>query len=198
MINLRINNILQMLKNVERTLFHNMFRGPPREFALTYVNDIRAPEHAKKISIKDIIGDGILLAVPKFRRTLERRWQRKFGSPEYIWKMLVPKSNIKVCQECGHHHERGRLCGHCYKKVENETNEIKEKIQEKLAQTPIDKDVIVLYEGEHIPEQPKEFWKGKRIIEMKKTRPQWFSKNLLQKSTQEPSTSTDVKPTDLA
>lgn len=46
--------------------------------------------------------------------------------------------------------------------------------------------------------QPKEFWEGKRIIEMKKERPQWFSKNLLQKTTQQPSNSTDVKPTDLA
>ncbi|XP_052749223.1 39S ribosomal protein L32, mitochondrial isoform X2 [Galleria mellonella] len=112
--------------------------------------------------------------------------------------MLVPKNNIKVCSECGHHHESGRLCGNCYKKVEMETNEIKEKIQEKLAKTPIDKDVIVLYEGENLPDQPNEFWKGKRIIEMKKERPQWFSRNLLQKSTQQPSTSTDVKPTDLA
>ncbi|XP_059046090.1 large ribosomal subunit protein bL32m isoform X2 [Achroia grisella] len=112
--------------------------------------------------------------------------------------MLVPKTNIKVCSECGHHHENGRLCGNCYKKVEIETNEIKERIQEKLANTAIDKDVVVLYEGEKVPDQPNEFWKGKRIIEMKKERPQWFSKNLLQKSTQQPSTSTAVKPTDLA
>lgn len=33
---------------------------------------------------------------------------------------------------------------------------------------------------------------------MKKDRPQWFSKNLLQKTTKAPSKSTDVKPTDLA
>jgi len=46
--------------------------------------------------------------------------------------------------------------------------------------------------------QPDEFWKGKRVVEMKKPRPAWFSKNLLQKSTQQPATTTDVKPTELA
>lgn len=33
---------------------------------------------------------------------------------------------------------------------------------------------------------------------MKKERPQFFSKNLMQNTTQQPSESTDVKPTDLA
>lgn len=33
---------------------------------------------------------------------------------------------------------------------------------------------------------------------MKKPRPSWFSKNLLQKTTQPPATTTDVKPTDLS
>jgi len=43
------------------------------------------------------------------------------------------------------------------------------------------------------------FWfQGKRIVEMKKERPSWFSKNLLEKSTAQPSNSGDVKPTELA
>lgn len=81
------------------------------ELALAYVHEPKADVVPKKFSIKDIIGDGILLAVPKFRRTIEKRWKRKFGSPEYVWKMLVQRNDIKVCQECGHHHEKGRLCG---------------------------------------------------------------------------------------
>lgn len=39
----------------------------------------------------------------------------------------------------------------CYKKVEKETKEIQDKIQEKLGNSPIEKDVIVLYEGENAP-----------------------------------------------
>ncbi|CAK1598900.1 unnamed protein product [Parnassius mnemosyne] len=193
----RFGYIINLLKALERNVLHS-FGHPPRELAIVQIYERQSSNPPKKFSIKDIIGDGMLLAVPKFRRTIEKRWKRKFGSPEYVWKMLVPKTNIKVCQDCGHHHERGRLCGNCYNRVESETKEIQAKIQEKLGLNPIEKDVIVLYEGENVPEMPNEFWEGKRIIEMKKERPQWFSKNLLQKSTQQPSSSKDVKPTDLA
>ncbi|KAI5646539.1 hypothetical protein NE865_01472 [Phthorimaea operculella] len=193
----RVQNIINAVRNFERSLFH-MFGHPPRELALAYVNGDKAPAPKSKFSIKDIVGDGFLLAVPKFRRTVEKRWKRKFGSPDYVWKMLVPKTNITVCSDCGHHHERGRLCAHCYKKVAEETKEIQEKIKEKLGLAPIEQDVVVLYQGENLPEEQKEFWQGKRVIEMKKERPKWFSKNLLQKTTQQPSNATDVKPTDLA
>lgn len=41
----------------------------------------------------------------------------------------------------------------CYKRVEKETKLIKEKILENLGTKPIDKDVVVLYEGENLPEK---------------------------------------------
>lgn len=80
------------------------------EFALAYTYEKHLPQ-PKKFSIKDVVGDGFLLAVPKFRRTVEKRLKRKFGSPEYVWKMLVPKTNIIMCNDCGNYHERGYLCG---------------------------------------------------------------------------------------
>ncbi|XP_050667694.1 39S ribosomal protein L32, mitochondrial [Leptidea sinapis] len=196
-----ISRFSQRLVHIANTVEKNiltLFRHPPKEFSVACVDENPFIHPKQRFSIKDIIGDGLLLAVPKFRRTVEKRWKRKFGSPEYVWKLLVPKTNIKVCHECGHYHERGRLCGNCYKKIEAETKEIQDKIVQKLANKPIENDVIVLYEGENLPEQPKEMWQGKRIIEMKKERPQFFCKNLLQKTTQQPSNSTDVKPTDLA
>ncbi|CAH0407433.1 unnamed protein product [Chilo suppressalis] len=194
----RLWKIVDLVKHMERHFMNNFFGHPPKELAAIYVHQTyskTAP--TKKYSLKDLIGDGYLMAVPKFRRTVEKRWKRKFGSPDYVWKMIVPNKNIKVCQECGHHHELGRLCENCYKRIENETKLIKDKIVEKLGNSPIDKEVVILYENE-APEQKSEFWNGKRIVEMKKERPSWFSKNLLQKSTQEPSDSKDVKPIDLA
>ncbi|CAH0725192.1 unnamed protein product, partial [Brenthis ino] len=194
----RATYIVNFLKSLERTILQT-FGHPPRELAYAYTYGKQTQLQPKKFSIKDIVGDGFLLAVPKFRRTIEKKWKRKFGHPDYVWKLLVPKTNIAVCSDCGHNFERGHLCGNCYKKVEAETKEIQEKIKEKLGNNkPIENDVIVLYNGEELPEETKEFWQGKRIIEMKKDRPQWFSKNLLQKSTQQPSESKDVKPTDLA
>ena len=41
---------------------------------------------------------------------------------------------------------------------------------------PIEKDVVIKYKGETVPEDPK-----KKIIEIPKERPQIFSKNLLEK-----------------
>lgn len=147
-------------------------------------------------SIKDLIGDGFFFAVPIFRRSLEVRKLRKIGipykgGPEGI-KLIQKKNDILVCSNCGHFHEIGILCPNCYKKVMDETEEIKTKIREELKLNPVEKDVIVLYEGEQQNETP-EFWNGRRIIEMKKPRPMWFSKNLMQRTTQPNATTSEIE-----
>lgn len=70
-------------------------------------------------------------------------------------------------------------------------------IQNELGLSPVEKEVIVLYDGEK-QQHPEEYWEGKRIVEIKKERPSWFSKNLLQRTTQGPATTKDVKPSDLS
>lgn len=66
-------------------------------------------------------------------------------------------------------------------------------IQDTLKLDPVDKEVVVMYAGE----KTDEFHDGKRIVEMPKERPAWFSKNLLQQTTQKPATTKDVKPSEL-
>lgn len=73
---------------------------------------------------------------------------------------------------------------------------MQDKIQADLGLSPVDKEVVVLYDGEK-GEHPDEYWQGKRIVEMAKPRPQWFSRNLMQKSTQPLATTKDVKPDEL-
>lgn len=98
---------------------------------------------------------------------------------------------------------------------------MQDEIVKKLGLSPVNEEVVVLYDGEKgndvnifcvffhkrtttnfflndLFPQPPEFWNGKRIVEMNKPRPAWFSKNLLQKTTQKPATTKNVKPTDLA
>ena len=116
------------------------------------------------------------------------RKTRKIGipyknDPKEGLKILLKKPFIKVCNNCGSYHERDCICPNCYEKICKETNEIKEKIIKELKLDPVDKDVVVLYDGEKT-QQPSEFWNGKKIIEMEKPRPQWFSKNLMQRTTQ--------------
>ena len=134
----------------------------------------------------------MLWAVPKSRRSLERRLKRKYGSPDYKMKILQKKTHLLVCDSCGNHYEVGIICAHCYEKVRKETEAIKDKILKKLRLKPVDTEVVVLYDGEK-QEKSEEFWKGKRIVEMEKPRPQFFSKNLLQKSTQENATTKEVE-----
>jgi ribosomal protein L32 len=61
-------------------------------------------------SPEKLFNDGFLWAVPRKRRTVERRLSRKFGYPEYSYKLLLPKRNLLVCNTCGHHHEANHLC----------------------------------------------------------------------------------------
>ncbi|XP_018564249.1 39S ribosomal protein L32, mitochondrial [Anoplophora glabripennis] len=170
-------------------------RYPPGAFCLAGTAVDRFPQ-PPRFSLKDVLGDGFLWAVPKHRRSIEKRLKRKFGHPDYVLKIMKPKTNLRTCNVCGDDHEAGVLCPTCYKKVMDETKAMQEAIQEELKLEPVEKEVVVLYEGEK-DEKPDETFEGKRIVEVKKPRPAWFSKNLLQQTTQKPATTSDVKPSDL-
>ncbi|XP_044727426.1 39S ribosomal protein L32, mitochondrial [Chrysoperla carnea] len=190
------------LQKLEQIIAFTFFRRfPPDAYCLAGINIDNRPAPSNvaksKFSLKDLIGDGLLWAVPKNRRTIERRLKRKYGSPEYVVKILKPKNHLRICGKCGHYYEVGVLCPHCYSKVLEETKAIQDRIQADLNLEPVEKDVVVLYENEKIDPNSEEFYKNKRIVEMKKPRPSWFSKNLLQKTTQAPATTSDVKPTQL-
>uniref|UniRef100_A0A182JEV5 Large ribosomal subunit protein bL32m n=1 Tax=Anopheles atroparvus TaxID=41427 RepID=A0A182JEV5_ANOAO len=194
-----MSRLINRLSNTLRMLEHCIFGGPrfPQgQLALAYV-DNSAPHaqasNAQKFSLRDLIGDGLLWAVPKHRRTIEKRHKRKYGSPEYKLKIFVPKTHLRSCATCGSDHEVGILCPTCYKKVRTETELMQEKIQQELGLDPVDKEVVVLYDREK-DEQPDEFWQGKRIVEMEKPRPMWFGKNLLQKTTHSSPEPDELKP----
>jgi len=89
-----------------------------------------------------------------------------------------------VCNSCGHYHEAGKLCMNCYNKVKEETNEILMAMIKKQGLRPVEKEVIVLYEGEK-QEKSDEELERHTIVELPKERPQWFSKNLLQRTNDE-------------
>ncbi|XP_065351671.1 large ribosomal subunit protein bL32m [Cloeon dipterum] len=124
------------------------------------------------------LGDGFLWAVPKHRRTIEKRMRRKFGPANLL--RIRPRNDLIVCTRCGHHHEIGILCDYCYKKVQEETKLAQDLVQEKLGLSAVDKEVILLYENEAAPQDAQK----KFIVEVPKPRPQWFSRNLLQRTTE--------------
>ncbi|CAD6215514.1 GSCOCG00000323001-RA-CDS [Cotesia congregata] len=186
------------LYRVEETLGYLFGTRFPPALCTLELNSIENKSSAPNSKpLTDILKDGLLWAVPKSRRSLEKRMKRKYGSPEYNWKPFVPKTNIVPCITCGLDREADKLCQHCYNKVKLETKEMQEVIVNTLGLEPVEKDVVVLYEGEK-DKKPAEFWKGQRIVELPKPRPAWFHSNLMQPTTQEPSQSTEVKPTELA
>lgn len=72
------------------------------------------PLSGSSFSLKDLIGDGILWAVPKHRKSIERRMKAKFGNPKYHMKIMQPKTTLRICMQCGHDHEVGVLCRKCF------------------------------------------------------------------------------------
>ncbi|XP_055321630.1 39S ribosomal protein L32, mitochondrial [Sitodiplosis mosellana] len=194
---LKINRFIQRIENVLPQIFGRGF--PPEPMCVVacpnYMPAVNETQSSTPFSLKDLIGDGILWAVPKHRKSIERRLKAKYGHPRYVMKIYTPKTTLRICVQCGHDHEVGVLCPNCYKRVMDETQQMQQIIEEKLGLNPDDKEVVVLYDGER--DKPAEFWEGKRVVEMEKPRPTWFSKNLLQKTTQPAAKTTEVKPTNL-
>ncbi|XP_034942721.1 39S ribosomal protein L32, mitochondrial [Chelonus insularis] len=194
----RIDSFFSRIENVIEHFFNNKF--PPAALCtvdLTSHQCLPKYHASSSKSLEDVLKDGILWAVPKRRRAVEDRWCRKFGIKGLVYKILEPKKDLLVCPTCGHNYEAGRICNHCYLRVKSETTEMQNTVIKTLGLEPVEKEVVVLYEDEKLT-KTSEFWKGQRIIELPKKRPAWYHSNLLQPTTQEPSDSTDVKPTELA
>ncbi|XP_014216373.1 39S ribosomal protein L32, mitochondrial isoform X2 [Copidosoma floridanum] len=120
-----------------------------------------ALEARKSITVQGVWKQGILWGVPKHRRNITTRHNRKFGWPDYIWKPMVPKNNLIMCRVCGHFHESQIICRHCYEKVRNETTEIQKVMEKELKLDSMENEIIVSYEGEDYSKSEK-FWKRLR------------------------------------
>lgn len=83
------------------------------------------------------------------------------------------QTNIEPCPECGHLKQKHILCGFCYAKVCKETTLIRQQIiatEGGPLRAPATETVLI-YEGE----TPRETDKDKRIVELPRKRPAWFS-----------------------
>ncbi len=143
---------------------------------------------------------GILWNVPKRRRPLERRHQRKYGSAGKLWgnsHILHPNRRIRHDHQTGETFELSKLPLAVYRRVMDETKEIQARMSDTFGIGPRDQEVAVVYKGEESKDAKL------RIVEMEKERPAFFSSALLQKSHRTPAvksrgeTTTTVRPTGL-
>lgn len=102
--------IIPLIKiNEFNASYWHFLAGP--EFALAGIDRPACHEPTRFLpSAKQIWEDAILAAVPRNRRTIEKRLKRRFGNPEYVWKMMFLKKNLQTCMQCGNFHEPGLLC----------------------------------------------------------------------------------------
>ncbi|XP_053634175.1 large ribosomal subunit protein bL32m [Cherax quadricarinatus] len=141
--------------------------------------------------------DGILWAVPKHRRSRERRLIRKFGS-ESGHKKLLPILKLLTCDNCGNVHEPGRLCPNCYAMNKEVTEAMQAAMNSTQGLNPIEHEVLLIFKGEKVNTDDG-FFKGKQIVEVPRECPQWFSRRLTKKSNITTTTDTTIaKPTNLA
>nr|CDJ92395.1 Ribosomal protein L32p domain containing protein [Haemonchus contortus] len=123
--------------------------------------------------IKQMVEDmRILLGVPKRRTAKPIKDTRKFS----YTRLLQPTTDLVTCPSCGSLHQSATICGKCYEKVRELTNEIKQKM---MAYNPYkgerqDKQVMVRFSNDELVDDG--VLNGKRIIEMEKERPTWFKK----------------------
>ncbi|KHJ84541.1 ribosomal protein L32 [Oesophagostomum dentatum] len=122
--------------------------------------------------IQELINDmRTLLGVPKHRTSKPRKVTRKFS----FTRLLKPTTDLVTCPSCGSIHHSDTICGTCYEKIHQLTNEIKRKM---MSYNPYkgerqDKQVFVKFANDNIDDG---VLNGKRIIEMEKERPTWFKK----------------------
>ncbi|RUS73495.1 hypothetical protein EGW08_018735 [Elysia chlorotica] len=154
------------------------FRGPPSGALAILGSPSSVPSQTSNqhssTSILDSIFDGMLYAVPKFRRSLEKRQFRKHRFSGFM-EHGTPKTNIVPCLECGNFKEKGHLCEHCYNRVRAETNDMQAKMGDDLKFDVPRSEMEFVYENEK-PTQ------GTYVVKMTKPRPDWFPRRLLNKT----------------
>ena len=130
------------------------------------------------------------------RTSVEKRHLKRIGFKEWGTYKHVPKNHkITTDHRTGEHFIKGILAPTTYRKVMSETKDIQKKIRESFMGIPITQESQVIYSDDKVN---KDTSKKKKIVEIEKERPSFFSANLLQKTITPSSDGiTTVKPSGL-
>ncbi|KAK8404755.1 hypothetical protein O3P69_007774 [Scylla paramamosain] len=191
---------LRLLAGAVDTLAWTLWpKGPPPMMAAAAL-PVPVQYNVEQISgslLEDLKEEGFLWAVPKSRRSRERRLTRKFGL-ENKHKKMLPYRKLLTCDDCGHVHEPGRLCPNCYGENKKITQAMQEAMVTMQGLNPVEYEAVPVFKGEKV-NTGDGFHEGKRIFEVPTERPKWFSNRLTVKSNVTTSSDTTVvKPTNLA
>jgi large subunit ribosomal protein L32 len=124
--------------------------------------------------------DMSILLTQKHRATVERRRMRRHSDlpMSLMMKYGTPRQDLHQCLECGTWHEKKTICGNCYDRIRKETQAMKDSYPNKDEfnyNYPQEEIVYVYKNDEQIVDQTK------RLVEIPRERPTWFTKNLIPK-----------------
>ncbi|CAL4124741.1 unnamed protein product, partial [Meganyctiphanes norvegica] len=71
---------------------------------------------------------------------------------------------------------------HCYGETKKVTEAMQEAMRNSYGMQPVEHDVLPVFQGEKV-DSHNGYFNGKRVVEVPKERPAWFSRRLTQKST---------------
>jgi large subunit ribosomal protein L32 len=141
---------------------------------------IDLPSSPPTSSPQSYLPDISILLTQKHRATIERRRIRRHSDlpMSLMMKYGTPRQDLHQCLECGTWHEKKTICGNCYDRIRKETQIMKDSYPNKdeFNYNHPQQEIIYVYKNDEIVSDDK-----KRIVEIQRERPTWFSKNLIPK-----------------
>lgn len=131
-------------------------------------------------SPSSFLPDTSILLAQKHRATIERRRIRRHSDlpMSLMIKYGTPRQDLHQCLECGTWHEKKTICGHCYDRIRKETQAMKDAFPNKdeFHHNHPQEEIVYVYKNDPTISDGK-----KRLVEIPRERPNWFSKNLIPK-----------------
>ena len=138
------------------------------------------PSSPSSPSPQSYLPDMTILLTQKHRATIERRRIRRHSDlpMSLMIKYGTPRQDLHQCLECGTWHEKKTICGHCYDRIRKETQAMKDAYPNKdeFNHDHPQQEIVYVYKNDQKNSDPT-----KRIVEIPRERPTWFSKNLIPK-----------------
>ncbi len=141
---------------------------------------IDLPSTTTTTSPQSYLPDMSILLTQKHRATIERRRMRRHSDlpMSLMIKYGTPRQDLHQCLECGKWHEKKTICGNCYDRIRKETQAMKDSYPNKdeFNYNYPQQEIVYTYKNDE-----KLSDDTKRIVEIPRERPTWFSKNLIPK-----------------
>ena len=176
-----LSNLIARYRSITDQLIHytRFFLFPPTSSSFALAN--LSPSSTPSVGSQSWLPDMSILLTQKHRATIERRRIRRHS--ELPMSLMVkygrPRQDLHQCLECGTWHEKKTICGHCYDRIRKETAEMKDSYPNKdeFHYNYPSQEIVYVYQND----QPLADETNKRIVEIPRERPNWFSKNLIPK-----------------